>query len=402
MDDQMKIHFLAENMLLKILLLNEKEWVNPIFAEREKCGEFHTLFPKLLEQPQKFYEYFRMNRDTFEYILNNIRPYIEKQSSFRKCISPEERLAVTLRYLSTGLAFRSLAFSYRIAHSTIAKIIYETCDAIWNCFTEKHMPVPTAVMLEQCAKDYEDLWNFPNCVGSIDGKHVRIKCPKLSGSKYFNYKTFHSLILQGLVDARYKFLSVDFGAYGRQSDSGVFIESNLYKQIEMGLFPFPQARQLPGTTFNLPYVILGDQGYPLKDYLMRPYSSGPATVPHDVEVYNYRHSRARRTVECAFGILVAKWRCLKTELQVDPKHIDKLVTAVCLLHNIIIDKEGINETMMHNINLEIVTSAAECVKSKRYNRAGREAYNIRDQFKAYFNAEGAVHFQYDKLNTYTI
>jgi hypothetical protein len=99
----MKIHFLAENMLLKILLLNEKEWVNPIFAEREKCGEFHTLFPKLLEQPQKFYEYFRMNRDTFEYILNNIRPYIEKQSSFRKCISPEERLAVTLRQVSVVL-----------------------------------------------------------------------------------------------------------------------------------------------------------------------------------------------------------------------------------------------------------------------------------------------------------
>ena len=90
---------LLENPLLKILLLEDErsDWVNPIFDEREKCGEFHTLFPMLLEQALKFFQYFRMGPDTFWYILHNIRPYIEKQSNFRKCISPEERLAVTLR-----------------------------------------------------------------------------------------------------------------------------------------------------------------------------------------------------------------------------------------------------------------------------------------------------------------
>ena len=88
-------------------------------------------------------------------------------------------------------------------------------------------------------EDYEHLWNFPNCVASIDGKHVRIKCPKLSGSRYLNYKGFFSVILQGLVDARYKFLSVDVGAYGRHSDSGIFLQSNLYQHLESGSsFPF--------------------------------------------------------------------------------------------------------------------------------------------------------------------
>ncbi|CAH1966693.1 unnamed protein product [Acanthoscelides obtectus] len=170
--------------------------------------------------------------DTFWYILNGIRPYIEKQSNFRKCISPKERLSVTVRFLSTGMAFRSLAFSYRIAHNTIAGIIYETCDVIWECFSEKHMPFPTAELLEKSAKDYEQLWNFPNCVASIDGKHVRIKCPKKTGSKHFYYKGFFSVVLQAMVNAQYKFLSVDVGAYGRQSDSGVFSESNLFQHIE--------------------------------------------------------------------------------------------------------------------------------------------------------------------------
>ncbi|CAH1982438.1 unnamed protein product [Acanthoscelides obtectus] len=267
---------LFKTSLLHILLKDgeKSEWVNSIFQEREEHGEFHTLFPRLLEQENKCFEYFSMQIDTFWYILNGIRPYIEKQSNFRKCISPEERLSATLRFISTGMAFRSMAFSYRIAHNTIAGIIYETCDAIWECFTEKHMPFPTADLLEKSAKDYEQLWNFPNCVASIDGKHMRIKCPKKTGSKHFNYRGFFSVVLQAKVDAQYEFISVDAGAYGRQSDSGVFSESNLFQHIETGSFPFPQPRQITGTTMTLPYVILGDQGYPLKEYLMRPYPTG--------------------------------------------------------------------------------------------------------------------------------
>nr|CAH7729743.1 unnamed protein product [Callosobruchus chinensis] len=98
--------------------------------------------------------------------------------------------------------------------------------------------------------------------------------PKKTGSKHYNYKGFFSVVLQALVDAHYKFLSVDVGAYGRQSDSGVFSEFNLFQHMETGSFPFPQPRQIPGSTRTLPYVILGDQGYPLKKYLLRPYPTG--------------------------------------------------------------------------------------------------------------------------------
>jgi hypothetical protein len=103
------------------------------------------------------------------------------------------------------------------------------------------------------------------------------------------------------------------------------------------------------TTTKLPYVILGDQGYPLKDYLMRLYGTDNAAFCHEIAAYNYRHSRARRMVECAFGILVSKCRCLKTELQVLPEHMDKLVLTACLLHNLIIDKESIDEAAVQKI-----------------------------------------------------
>ncbi|XP_022160256.1 putative nuclease HARBI1, partial [Myzus persicae] len=224
-----------------------------------------------------------------------------------------------IKFLSTGTPYRSLAFSFRMAHNTISGIIYETCNTIWNVFGQIHMPFPTKDMFYQIAHDFETLWNFPNCIRCIDGKHIRIKCPKKTGSMFYNYKNYFSVHLQGVCDAKYKFITVDIGAYGKQSDSGVFTESNIYNYLETNSFNVPPNRPLPNTNIPMPFVLLGDQGYPLKEYLMRPY---PCTTNLDPEkeIFNYRLSRARRMIECTFGILVSKWRCLKTELQVNEDH----------------------------------------------------------------------------------
>jgi len=175
------------------------------------------------------------------------------------------------------------------------------------------------------------------------------------------------------------------------------------------------------TTTKVPYVILGDQGCSLKDYLtltlltwkmwwdpnnarkwqmgfnsafkgsMRPYITDKAAFCHEIEVYNYRHSRARWKVECAFGILVSKWRCLKTELQVSFEHVDKLVSA-CLFHNLIIYKVGIDEATLQKLkSSDLAEVGASAIRGPRhYNRATRETYNICERFKIYFNGEGPL------------
>lgn len=249
------------------------------------------------------------------------------------------------------------------------------------------MPLPTIERFKQIASDYERMWDFPNCIGSIDGKHVRIKCPAHSGSMFFNYKKFFSVHLQGITDARYKFITIDVGDYGRRSDSGVFMETGVYHHLENNSFNVPPPKPLPGTNEHVPHVFLGDQGYPLKEYLMRPYPTMNNIDP-EKENFNYRLSRARRSVECAFGILVSKWRCLKTELQVEPCHVDTIVKTVCLLHNIVIDKDGIKESVLFNIQSQTAEHSFETehdiTNLRRFNRSSRRAYEIRDIFKQYF------------------
>ena len=65
------------------------------------------------------------------------------------------------------------------------------------------MPVPKMEEWREIAEEYHTLWNFPNCLGAMDGKHVVIEAPKNSGSLYFNYKGSYSIVLLAVVDARY-------------------------------------------------------------------------------------------------------------------------------------------------------------------------------------------------------
>jgi hypothetical protein len=70
------------------------------------------------------------------------------------------------------------------------------------------MPTSTRTSWSQIVNDFWDLWNFPNCIGAIDGKYVKVQAPPNSGSKFCNYKYSFSVVLLALVDARYKFTVV--------------------------------------------------------------------------------------------------------------------------------------------------------------------------------------------------
>ena len=200
-------------------------WVRKIFMERSWKGEYHLLIKELkLYDHEYFFKQFRMLPDKFEKLLSFVAPLILKSSERREAISPEERLCITLRYLVTGDAQITIAASYRVSPTTVGRIISETCEAIWLVLIrEGCLKAPsTPEEWDNIAYIFENEWNFPNCLGAIDGKHVVMQAPARSGSSFFNYKKTHSIVLMAVCDAFYKFILLDIGDSGRQSDGGVF------------------------------------------------------------------------------------------------------------------------------------------------------------------------------------
>ena len=55
----------------------------------------------------------------------------------------------------------------------------KTCQAIWNNLKDKVFSDNEENVWIQKANEFEDLWNFPNCIGAIDGKHIVLQVYKI-------------------------------------------------------------------------------------------------------------------------------------------------------------------------------------------------------------------------------
>nr|CAI5826506.1 unnamed protein product [Callosobruchus analis] len=189
-------------------------------------------------------------------------------------------------------------------------------DEAIRFLTEQDFPSSTEKWKE-VADMFEDRWNFPHCLGAIDGKHIDIVPPSENGSYYYNYKKKHSMVLMAIVDAKYRFLLADFGTNGRISDGGVLQNTKFFEKL--------QNKTLKLSTSETLAAALG--AYHIQTDLNS----------RERKIFNYRLSRARRIVENAFGILASRFRIYHTAINVQPENIEKIFMATCVLRNFLIE-----------------------------------------------------------------
>lgn len=316
---------------------------------------------------------------------------IKNKFQISNCLFFLLKLFIICRYLATGLAFRQLAMAFRISKTAVSNIVIEVCIALWNSLKNKHMSTPTVDDFKNIANEFYKKWNFPNCVGSLDGKHIRMKCPKNSGSMFFNYKQYYSIVLMAVSDANYRFVMIDVGSYGKDSDGSVLCNTQFYQRLENGTLKLPKLSNLPNSNLKAPYVFVGDEAFPLRNYIMRPFPRQQLASAYDKKHYNYRLSRARMTIECAFGIASSKFRILQKSIETKVENADHIVKAICILHNVIIDRENESSRqctiISENFNIANVQESNKIMRlraNRSNNRASRTAIDIRNIFVEFF------------------
>jgi hypothetical protein len=196
------------------------------------------------------------------------------------------------------------------------------------------MPQPKKEKWLHISQGFQENSDFPNCIGAIDGKHIRIVKPLHSGSLYYNYKSYFSIQLLAICDANYCFIHVDIGDFGKNNDSSIYNNSVFNRKLRAGSLDIPDATFLHGkSNMKMPFVLEGDEAFAMTNAMLRPY--GVKNLCENKSVFNYGLSRARRFIECPCGILTNKWRIFHRPLNVNIDMVVDTVKACVVLHNFV-------------------------------------------------------------------
>jgi hypothetical protein len=316
-------------------VLNARWYVKP----RSTCWFEESLFE--IYTPDMFYDILRMNRRTFDRLVNDLRPYIQGQDThWRKPIGVEKKVVVTLYKLMHGVCIPLVADKAAFGKSTVGQILRQVCTAISVHFG--HLVAwPVGRRLSRVAAAFQAKQSMPNCIGVIDGSHIYISSHTntIVAADHHNRNKSFSILLQGVVDSKCYFTSINIGPPGSLHDSARFKSSELYRKVKAGIMggfhddPLTWPTCLP----FLPYIV-ADRAYPLLSWCITPFKKGPMGVPLFREElwFNRKYSSTRMSVERGFGILKAMFKEIGTKSSLKLEFLPTVVHCCCVLHNILL------------------------------------------------------------------
>ena len=218
-----------------------------------------------------------------------------------------------------------------LAKPTVLKCCHGFVQAICQHQDEFIKFQSTAAEIAKKIEGFNNKSKLPNVAGMIDGSYVPIKAPKIDHEDYFNWKHFHSFLVQGIVDASGLYLSVATGFPGSLHDAWMLHLTDVYWAAEDENIQMEPTFDLGGT-IERP-LIMGNTAYLNKTWLIQPFKD-TGGVTHYQRNFNQEVSRVRIVSEHAFGLTKGRWRVLLNCLEEDTDRIPDTIIVCCMLHNI--------------------------------------------------------------------
>ncbi|VEN48856.1 unnamed protein product [Callosobruchus maculatus] len=296
---------------------------------KKRSDDWWTRIVKKHFTEDDWLENFRVTPDTFHFICERLRPYLQpKEKYVRTSATVEKKVAITLYKLASCAEYRIVANQFGIHKSSVHVYVYDVINAIYAEFGTEYLSMPNELEAEEVSQGFESMCGLPNVIGAIDGTHIPILPPKDGYRDFINRKGWPSYNVLAVVDNSYRFRYVTCKHPGCTHDAKVLKDSSLYNTAK----EFIPNRTKTIDDKQIPLYLLGDPAYPLLPWLMKGYKG--QRTPEE-ESFNVYLSQGRVVVENAFGRLKARFRCLTKRVDISYKFVPKVIGACMILNNII-------------------------------------------------------------------
>ncbi|XP_061444600.1 uncharacterized protein LOC133366007 [Rhineura floridana] len=310
-------------------------------------------------------EKFRMSKATLFHVAEQLKPHLERQDTvFREAIPLEKRVAIAVWWLSNAESYRQVATLFNVGRSTAGEIVREVCLAI------EHYLLARVVTLGSYHKimDGFEKMGFPHCIAAVGSCHIPIIAPMGQAADYINHKGFFSIHLQGATDHTGRFIDVEIGWSGKTHDAFVFMNSALCKAMDAGVF-VPGNPTITLNGVQIPPLVLADAAYPMRTWLMKPYSDH---LDERKMNYNIVFNRCHNVIERAFDRLKKRWRRISERVPVAEENLVSVVSACVVLHNVCESRGDFVEDIMEMREQVTVPPFSDNEQSGEQNAAQEE------------------------------
>ena len=274
-----------------------------------------------------------MSRDAFRSLCCVLSPYLERNEemafqSSSGAVSIEYQVGILLRILA-GAQYHDLMMNFGLSRSTVYQCIHRVSAVILVA-----LPLPGLPKTEEDCKNVAAAFSnsrvlsnpLKGCCGALDGIEIAIDKPRgvQNPAHYRNRKGYYALPVQAVCDSDSRFLNGSICCTGSTHDALAFSTSALSNALADVLLPRS-------------FYLVGDEAYACALYLLTPVSACAAKLNTAANAYNYFQSSLHVHIEQSFGLLIARWRLLGTDLRYNMDLNARLIIVSMCLHNYCID-----------------------------------------------------------------
>jgi hypothetical protein len=330
-----KIDLLSTENLALIAATASAAYTQPLFEKipmrtSTLSGAVYLREVLLSENPRRCFEILRMPKEAFTALCHWTRSKGLLADSTRS-ISVEEQIAMFLAVVTRNESNRAIQERFQHSGETVHRYFYAVLRALVRLHEEMVLlPLPTVTPWE--IKRKTRFWPyFKDCIGALDGSHIRARVPESDTSRFRNRKGFLSQNVLAACTFNLRFCYVLAGWEGSAHDSRVLNHARSDSD-----FVIPNDK-----------YYLADAGYGLKRGILIPYrgvryhlqeqAQANQRPQNAQELFNLRHAMLRNAIERIFGILKRKFPLLDYGCEYPYETQVELVLAITGLFNFIRD-----------------------------------------------------------------